>query len=229
MKNETEFNKHVARFRTGFQNVHEQHGETLVEVWVRHYVRDCEEDCREYFSRSLIYCVDTIPEARKALKLLVTYHHDHNLLPLPRMLKVWTRMMAWGIRQKPTSPGPSPCGDTVRNWAMAQAMVHAIEVEGLQPTRNITQKGNYLPNCCFEGGSACDVVGKAVGEHYGEHLGFKRAEGILLPGLSRDSPFFRVGPSDGLFIQHPLILRHYERKRHCRPDPTFVNMGQSRW
>ena len=167
---ETKLNKHVASARTVFQNVHEQHGETLDQVWVRHYARDCVEDWRVYFLRSLIFCTDTIPEARKALGLIVTYHHLHNLLPLPRILEVWTGEVAAGILQEPKTRGPNLYADFVKRWAMVKAMSHLIEVEGLQPTRNIRQNGNYLADCCLEGGSACDVVGKAVGAYYGENL-----------------------------------------------------------
>ena len=224
---EARFNKHVAAVRPGFQNLHEQHGETLDQVWVRYYARDCEEDWRVYFLRSLRFCTDTIPEARKALGLIVTYHHCHNLLPLPRILEVWTGEVAAGLLEEPTTKRPYLYPDLVKHWAMAKAMAHLIEVEGLQPTRNIIQKGIYRADCCFQGGSACDVVGKAVGEHYGENLGYKRIEGILLPSLSRDSPLYPFGPSDGRFIRHPLILRHREIERKCDPDPAFINMGQS--
>ena len=221
---ETEFNKYVASARTVIQNVHEQYGETLDQVWVRHYARDCEEDWRVYFLRSLIFSADTLPEAWKALGLIVTYHHYHNLLPLPRILDVWTGEVAAGSQQEPTS-GPKLSADFMRDWAMVKAIAYLKEVEGLKPTRNIRQKGNYLADSCFEGGSACDVVGKAAGAYYGENLGYKRVEGIWLPSLLRDSPFYRVGPSDGIFIQHPLILRHYARRRLGRPDPYFINMN----
>lgn len=217
--------KHVADVRTIFQNVDEQHGKTLDQVWVRHYARDCEEDCQVYFLRSLIFSTDTIPEAKKALGLIVTYHHYHNLLPLPRILDVWTGEVAAGIRQEPPTPGPDLSADIVRNWAIVKGMSYLIKVEGLQPTRNITQNGNYLADCEFEGGSACDVVGKAVREHYGVNLGYKRVEGIWLSSCLRGSPFYRFGPSDGPFIQHPLILRHYVRQKHGGSDPAFINMN----
>ena len=225
MDKRTMFEKHVADVRTICQNVDKQHGKTVDQVWLRHYARDCEEDCQVYFLRSLTYCTDTIPEARKALGLIVTYHHNHNLLPLPCILDVWIKEGGEGIQQEPTTPGPYVSTDIVRNWAMVKGMFYLIKVVGLQPTRNITQNGNYLADCDFEGGSACDVVGKAVGEHYGDNLGYKRIEGIWLSSLLRGSPFYRFGPSDGPFIQHPLILRHYARQRLGRPDPAFINMN----
>ena len=219
-------NQHVVTAGTVIENHHEQHGETVDQVWVRHYARDCREDWQGYFIESLTFCDDTLPEARQALGLIVTYHHSHNLLPLPRILEVWTGEVAAGLRPEPKTRGPL-YADFMRNWAAVKAMRHLIEVEGLQPTRNIIQNGIYRADCCLEGGSAVDMVGMALVPRYGVNLGYKRLEGILLASRLPDSPFYPYGPSDGLFIQHPLILRHHARQKMRRPDPAFIHMEQS--
>ncbi len=65
-------------------------------------------------------------------------------------------------------PRPPQSPATHQRNVAIYSLIYHNRFDDLLPTRSI----GALPYCCFEGGSACDVVGKAAGMNY------KNVEGI---------------------------------------------------
>ena len=93
------------------------------------------------------------------------WEEDHEFWPwpedqerelLPKDLALWVSAVLAGVNPKPPNGGKR---EARRDLAIAETVVFVMDVYGLKATRNA--KG--LPECCAEGGSACDVVGAAVG------------------------------------------------------------------
>lgn len=83
---------------------------------------------------------------------------------LPPELRDWVIDVLAGKRTKPTTGAQAK---SLRDTMVHLAIHHLIKRFDLSPMRNISQtidgKKSDWPHCCPEGGSACDVVGKALG------------------------------------------------------------------
>ena len=140
-------------------------------------------ETQEAFLRDLIWCSDEIAVAWDSLKLIA-----RDLLrggeSLPAELAEWLAGMLAEEKLRPTRKGQDPDGQVFRNRAIMVAVRYLTKL-GFKATRNIRQKDTHLPHCCFEGGSACDVVGVAEGMNY------KAVERIWANSASPESPIYR--------------------------------------
>ena len=75
------------------------------------------------------------------------------------------------LPQRPTTRGPDKDARSAHDRLMTLAIYHVAERFGLHPTRT----GSRPQNCCAEGGSACDVVGRAF---FGRMYSYKNVERI---------------------------------------------------
>ena len=107
--------------------------------------------------------------------------------PLPTELSMWLADVVEDIlkqqkeekeRPRPTRQGRYKVDLAVRNKAMWHAGKELI-IHGWNLTRYEVQKGINYEMCCFEGGSAADVVGFAHLELCEEKLKYKTVEGIV--------------------------------------------------
>ena len=85
--------------------------------------------------------------------------------PLPAELAEWVADVLEGKRSRPTTGGQTKSG---RDRMIYLVVYHVADRFKLKPTRRWAQGWgqNVLPDCCAEGGSACDVVGAAFGVKY---------------------------------------------------------------
>ena len=199
------FNQYVDFACETVKIMHKQYGERLADVWVHRYARDCAGDDRNVFVQELIMCSETESEAWKALQLIVLYHRLHET-PLPENLDLWTSLAAGEIRGEPQTTGTDAHTKFVRNMAIVVVVFLLTEVEGFKATRS----PDGLSECGYEGGSACDVVGKALADLKGlspdKSLKYKTIETIWSAAASPHSPLYRYGPSRRPFIEHPRFL-----------------------
>ena len=75
----------------------------------------------------------------------------------------WTADVLAGKRKRPSKDGTRVAN---RNICIAEAVYVLTLVFDINPTRNNSKRRQRLPECCPEGGSACDVVGEAQGLNY---------------------------------------------------------------
>ena len=199
------FNQYVDFACEAVQIMHKQHGERLADVWMHRYARDCAGDDRNVFVHELIICSETESEAWKALQLITLYHRL-NETPLPQNLDLWTSLAAGESRGEPQTPGQDAHTNFVRDMAIVVVVLLLTKVEGIKATRNAAGPSE----CGYEGGSACDVVGKALWDLSGlpldKNLKYKTIEGIWTATASPDSALYRYGPSRRPFIEHPRFL-----------------------
>ena len=178
--------------------VRERWGETLADGWVSCYVND--EERREDLLLELIVCSEEVKEAWDSLSLIA-----QGLLlerkPLPHELADWLVQALEGTRPQPKSTGKDPYANFFRNSAIVLA-VSFLSRESLRATRS----AGGPPECCYEGGSACDAVGMAVAEIYEEPRSYKRIEGIWTESASPESHLFRFGPSRCPIVRHPIFV-----------------------
>ena len=84
---------------------------------------------------------------------------------LPAELAGWVADVLEGKRPRPSKGPQTKSG---RDRMIYLAVYHVAERFELKPTRRRAQEWgeNVLPDCCAEGGSACDVVGAAFEVNY---------------------------------------------------------------
>ncbi len=86
--------------------------------------------------------------------------------PLPDELADWAADALDSMVNKPAKRPRPPKGaadDAVRRKVeICLGVYHLVQLYGLKPTRGL----NGLPQCCAEGGTACDVIGAAFGLNY---------------------------------------------------------------
>ena len=178
--------------------VREGWGETLADGWVYCYVND--EEGREDLLLELIVCSEEVKEAWDSLSLIA-----QGLLlerkPLPPELADWLVQALEGTRPQPTSRGKEPYANFFRNSAIVLA-VSFLSRDNIRATRS----GGGPPECCYEGGSACDAVGLAVAEIYEEPRSYKSIEGIWTESASPESHLSRFGPSRRPIVRHPKFV-----------------------
>ena len=153
----TPFNQNVAVAYFLLKHIFQELGERLADVWVYRYVNVCAEDEREDFLGQLIDCSYEDEEAWIAAKLLVLDHLQAKL-PLPPELAYWYSQTLNRAFPKPSTTGKDANTNFVRDLGIVVVVALLIEEKGLKGTRN----GGGPSECCDEGGSACDVVGKAL-------------------------------------------------------------------
>ena len=189
------FDEYVAFAGLMLVMVREGWGETLADGWVYCYVND--EDRREDLLLELIVCSEEVKEAWDSLSLIA-----QGLLlerkPLPHELADWLVQALEGTRPQPKSRGKDPYANFFRNSAIVLA-VSFLSRDSIRATRN----GSGPPECCYEGGSACDAVGMAVAEIYEEPRSYKSIEGIWTESASPESHLSRFGPSRRPLVRHP--------------------------
>ena len=87
---------------------------------------------------------------------------------LPNYLADWVEDVLDGKVRSPAER-PRPPEDAARRRHAVQMLIWHFSVNlNLKPSRSL----NSLPNCCAEGGSACDVVGAAAGSPTRKPRGF---------------------------------------------------------
>ena len=86
--------------------------------------------------------------------------HKNIFDPLWPSLAPWIEGVLAGKEPRPRESGKRLMN---RDLAIAEAIVVVAEARGLKPTRRSLRGG---PECCAEGGSACDAVGVASGMNY---------------------------------------------------------------
>lgn len=83
----------------------------------------------------------------------------HPYQPISPVLATWAADMLAGNEPRPRVKGKRLVN---RDLAIADTIVVLCKLYGLKPTRSLCGH----PECCAEGGSACDVVGVAAGMTY---------------------------------------------------------------
>ncbi len=134
---------------------------------------------REPYLRNRITESETSREAWDSLCLI-----SRDLLkkghPLPQELGQWVAQVLDDlVHPSATQPRP-PKGDSgARTKVLIYSLIYSFtENFGLFPTRG---NATILPKCCAQGGTACDVVGRAA------NLNYKNAEKIW----NQRDPLFR--------------------------------------
>ena len=91
--------------------------------------------------------------------------------PLPEELGQWVAQVLDDLVHPPAAQPRPPTGDSnARKKVLIYMLIHSfVENFGLNPTRG---NATNLPECCAQGGTACDVVGRAA------NLNYKNAEKI---------------------------------------------------
>ena len=182
-------------------------GETLVDRWARWYEEH--EERREDLLRELIGCSGTFTAAWAVVNR-IAQDYLRTRRPLPPELADWLANVLDGTVRRPKPRRKDRSDNANRNHAIVTAVSYLVD-KGLKPTRNILQsipkkteqteqkekqkkqkKQNenlHFPRCCREGGSACDVVGKALKEVYGgKPLRYKSIERIWTERVSSGIP-----------------------------------------
>lgn len=237
----TPFNLNVAVAYFLLRQIFQELGQRLADVWVYRYVNVCAEEEREDFLGQLIYCSYEVEDAWIAAKLLVLDHLQAKL-PLPPELAYWYSQTLKGTLPQPKTTGKDANTHFVRDLGIVVVAPVFIEEGGLKGTRN----GDGPSECCDEGGSACDVVGKALAaledkcsEEWksssdGESeevvkedkkprpkvLTYKGVEGIWTESTSPDSFRYRYGPSRRPVIEQPRFCLSKPRKTAARRGPS---------
>lgn len=171
------FDRAVAWTRQQFLSRHQPEcNETPAETRAKVYLRVLPEGAREDFLRDLIAQSAESGNAWDAVKLI-----GENLLRdgecSPPGLAEWLAdVLADHGKRKAEQRRPRPARDgsreANRDWVICGAINYIGQLYDLPPTRTAA-KGEV---CCAEGGSACDVVGRAV---FGKSLrSYKNTERI---------------------------------------------------
>ena len=174
---EAEFQRRVAYTYSAFLSQHQhQFGETPAETRARIFRKVLPKRGRDDFLRDLIAESVNIKLAWDSVKLIA-----EDLLrdgeQLPDALAEWVADVLADIakpRKDRRRPRPTKGGSPETNhyWVICGAIQYIGTLYNLPPTRN----GGGPGECCAEGGSACDIVGRAV---FGKHLqAYKNAERI---------------------------------------------------
>lgn len=163
-------------------------GKTLVERWTQWYEEHGER--REDLLRELIGCSGKFTAAWAVVNR-IAQDYLRTRRPLPPELADWLANVLDGTGRRPKPRRKDPCDNANRNHEIVTAISYLVG-QGLHPTRNIARfiakKGQDYPKCCWQGGSACDAVGGALKEVYGESLGYKSIERIWTERASSGIP-----------------------------------------
>ena len=87
--------------------------------------------------------------------------HLRSGVTMPRELAEWIADRLEGIRRRPANPGPPPGANAPRDTMIASVVQELVD-RGFRGTRNSTRG----EGASAEGGSACDVLGYALGMNY---------------------------------------------------------------
>ncbi len=136
--------------------------EIRAETYARHYRKVLPKNGRDDFLRNLIVESAESKMAWDAVKL-ITEDLLRTKEPLPAELREWLADVLYDQQRpgkdkrqaRPTKGGPPEAN---RDWIICGAIQYVGTLYDLPPTRN----GGGPELCCAEGGSACDVVGRAV-------------------------------------------------------------------
>ena len=159
----TEFDRLVRFTKQAFLSRHQpEWDEPPTDTRVRVYRKVLPERGRDEFLRSLIAKSTDNKVAWDSVKAIgesLLRDADH----LPDELAEWIADVLTDQRKpkkQQRRPRPTKGGSPEANhdWVICGAIHHIGVRFGLEPTRN----GAGPPECCAEGGSACDVVGRAV-------------------------------------------------------------------
>lgn len=202
-----------------YMRIRDHFGETLGHIWADLYVGD--ERGRGVLLPQLIAISYKTKFAREALQRIWKFHIAEHI-PAPTILEHY--LLGWVkiLREDPEARERESYANFVRDLAFV-GVVNCLSTEtGINATRNLSRiingkKGDY-PKCCYEGGSAIDIVGTAMGKYGGESLGYKWLEVIWLESGLPESPIYRDGPSTCPIMKYPInILRDHKRKKgqHC--------------
>ena len=142
------------------------------EAWAYNYKMLSEHgDAGRELLRELIVDSEKTKMAWDSVSLIAREHLREGSA-LPPELRDWVDDVLAGKRPQRKEGKRT---NSRRNRMVFIAIDHLVRQFGLLPMRNISQtidgKKSDWPHCCPEGGSACDVVGKALGG-----LGYKAIE-----------------------------------------------------
>lgn len=180
---EERFLEAVEIARDSIRQTEEAFGASTAEQ-IAGFLRDAPTETRERYLRVLIWVSEEIMAAWDAVSLV-----RQDLLlegeAIPPELAEWEVDRRAGKRQRPTRPGPDPDANLARDRAIVDAVQWATQ-NGFTATRNrIRGKEKLSTQACFQGGSACDVVGVAA------NMGYKNVERIWNNSKDPDSPIRR--------------------------------------
>ena len=213
MRNEDTFNDFVDCACLLLRRIRAHFGETLGQVWADLYVN---EPIRQgALLVELIVLAPITKFAREALDLIKKYHVAEDILA-PPILEYYLVGQLKEIEQGPKAGGQEAYRNFLRDMAIV-AVVNCLSTEtGINATRNMSRTidgvTHYLPECCYMGGSAIDVVGIAMWKHLGEALNYKAIENLWIESGLEDSPLYRHGPSKFPILEHPISIL-WDRKR----------------
>jgi len=167
------FDSHVENARRILQHQRQMWGESPAHSFALLYVYHQEEKGTEVL-RCLINASIFNKAAWDALRILARVHIWERK-PLPPQLLDWLDEVLAQRLPRPKTKGKDPLADFYRNRAIVVAVWY-FSHQGMTATRN----GSGPGQCCYEGGSACDVVGKALQDKntYNENLVYKSIERI---------------------------------------------------
>ena len=168
------FNDLVKKTRHIFFDPRSERRETPAKTWADYYkALSGFGDEQEQFLHELIADSKKTKLSWDAVSL-IAQEHIREEWTLPPELRDWVigvlaRKEEW---ERPTKRAQAT---SERDRQVCIAIASLMKQFGLPPMRNISQtidgKKSDWPHCCAEGGSACDVVGKALGE-----VGYKAIE-----------------------------------------------------
>ena len=170
---------------------------TPEEMFVGIYMKFIPESSRESVLRDLINKSKTHRATWKTVKL-IAQELLRNGKALPPELAAWVADVLGGRRRLPPRGGER---FGARDFMICALIDYFVQGFDMKATRNISQKRADLTKCCFEGGSAGDVVGEALNQS-GENIGYKAIERIWsqhpqAPGRGTP-PRFALGCCDGV-------------------------------
>lgn len=152
----------------------ETNGDTAHE-WLGRLYELRPAELRGALLHDLLYCSTKIAAAWDGLELIAGKLRREGQ-PLPPDLARWLQ----DCPRRPTQRGPDPDRDVPRNCMIVIAVRHFTRC-GLPPTR----RANKSPRCCWQGGSACDVVGAAI------RMNYKAIEAVWTNSAKTESAFYR--------------------------------------
>ena len=152
--------------------VRDEWGETVADAMLNLYVNSAEAR-RKDLVPDLIRWSRKFRVAWGSLSL-IAQDHLRKRTPLPHELADWLYRVLKGTRRQTQTRGRDPIANVFRNRIIVMCI---LALSGL--TGKTTRNRSDLPECHYEGGSACDVVGIAWAKVYKESLSYKCIERIL--------------------------------------------------
>ena len=206
----------VEKTRHIFFDPRRERRETPAKMWASYYkTLSGFGDEQEQFLHELIADSEETKLSWDAVSLIAREYHRKRLA-YPPELHDWVDSVLAGKKKRPTK---EPQAESERDRQVCIAIASLVKQFGLSPMRNISQtingKKSNWPHCCPEGGSACDVVGKALGEG-----GYKTIEKIwterdpLLkhPPNHRGEEVRRAALSPRGWVSQSIVLPKTEKK-----------------